>query len=359
MFISEHTALALLTAPDLTEHALSIKKDRFPYITYSKNVFIPLTHVCRNACGYCIFREEPKLDNNMLKKAEVYPLLHKAEAFKCTEALFTFGEKPEVYPAVLKELKDMGYTSTIEYLTDLCTYTVDNTCLFPHTNAGVLSKEELRALKPVNASMGLMLESSSERLMQTKAHKHSPGKDPRLRLEMLTAAGELDIPFTTGILVGIGETDSEIYYSLKDIQQIHKKYNHIQEIIIQNFIPKRNTPMQHFRPVPVSKLANIVVLARLMFPDVSLQVPPNLNKDSLNILVQAGANDLGGVSPLTPDYVNPECVWPDLDSLHILKRERLPVYPKYISKKYLSKKLYEKALSITDEEGYVRWSDEN
>jgi FO synthase subunit 1 len=343
-------ALAILAASDPAEYVHSIKDPL--YITYSRNVFIPLTHVCRNACGYCIFRKEPS-QNNILKKEDVYQLLYKAEAVKCTEALFTFGEKPEMYPVVLKELHAMGHTSIIEYAADLCAYTVDNTQLLPHTNAGILSEEELRLLKPVNASMGLMLESSSERLMQTTAHKLSPGKTPRLRLETLKKAGELDIPFTTGILVGIGETDLEIYQSLKSIQKIHQQYNHIQEIIIQNFIPKPHTPMEQYRPVSVSKLVNIVMLARLMFPDVSLQVPPNLNKNALDTLIKAGADDLGGISPVTPDYVNPECGWPDLDLLNREKRERLCVYPQYISKKYLSSTLYEKALSMTDEKGYV------
>lgn len=357
--MNQLTALDILKDSELlSERALSIKKKLSPYVTYSKNVFIPLTHVCRNACGYCIFRKDPQSDN-IMKKDKVIQLLKRAESLKCTEALFTFGENPEVYPQVKKELKKMGYTSIIEYLADLCEYTVEKTSLFPHSNGGVLQEEELVALKPVNVSMGLMVENSSCRLMKTEAHKHSPGKNPELRLKTLELAGKYKIPFTTGILVGIGETDREIYESLLDIRKIQDKYGCIQEIIIQNFQPKPGTPMQHFKPVSPFKMVNIVVLARLLFPDVSLQVPPNLNKNSLEVLLRAGADDLGGISPVTVDYVNPEYEWPDIDLLPFEKKERLPVYPKFIDKEYLSAVLYEKALSITDEQGYVRWSGEN
>ncbi|MBU7011876.1 MAG: 7,8-didemethyl-8-hydroxy-5-deazariboflavin synthase subunit CofG [Theionarchaea archaeon] len=348
-------ALCILTASQNQglQQAFSIKKMRSPYVTYSKNVFIPLTKVCRNACGYCIFRKEPQPDNNILKKETIIQLLRKAESFKCTEVLFTCGEKPEVYPAVERELKEMGYTSLIEYVRDLCEYIVRKTSLFPHSNGGVLTKEEISMLKPFSASMGLMLENSSPRLMSTKAHRFSPGKHPALRLETLELAGKCNIPFTTGILVGIGETDLEIYRSLLDIQRIQNKYHHIQEIIIQNFKPKPETPMETFRPVSLTKLVNIVVLARLMFPDTSIQVPPNLNRGDIARLLKAGADDLGGISPVTPDYINPEYPWPALNELPFEKRERLCVYPKYISKEYLSDELYEKARSITDEEGYV------
>ncbi len=353
--IDSSTALHILTAPEdyFFQQARSVKKALSPYITYSKNVFIPLTHVCRNACGYCIFREEPNPDNNILKKEEVLHLLKRAESEKCTEALFTFGEKPEVYPQVRQELKKMGYTSLVEYLRDLCEYTVEKTGLFPHSNPGILTEEELSALKPVNASVGLMLETASCRLLKTKAHQYSPGKTPALRLKTIESAGDLKIPFTTGILVGIGETDLEIYQSLAAIKEIHEKYGHIQEVIIQNFQPKPQTPMENFKPVPLSKLVNIVVLARLLFPSTSIQVPPNLNRENLTPLLQAGADDLGGISPVTPDYVNPEHAWPNLDSLTYEKRERLPVYPKYITREYLSDNVYEKAVSVTDEEGYV------
>lgn len=358
--IGRDTALHILNYPEpLLEEVLSVKRAFSPYVTYSRNVFVPLTHVCRNRCGYCIFREEPQSRNNIMKKEEVFTLLRKAEAAKCTEALFTFGERPEVYPQVKKELRKMGYTTIIEYLRDLCEYTVEKTSLFPHSNPGVLTEEDILILKPVNASMGLMLENSSKRLTKTEAHQYSPGKDPEIRLRTLKLAGKHKIPFTTGILVGIGETDHEIYQSLRDIRRIHDEYTNIQEIIIQNFQPKPGTSMQHFHPVPVSKLVGIVVLARLMFPDVSIQVPPNLNKESLTSLLRAGADDLGGVSPVTPDYVNPEHEWPDIDTLNCNLKERLPVYPLFITKEYLSVRVYEKAVSVTDQEGYVRWSHEN
>lgn len=353
--IDQYTALHILKSSE--EHsgwALSIKRAFSPYVTYSRNVFIPLTHVCRNRCGYCIFRKEPQSNSNVLRKEDVFHLLEKAESAHCTEALYTFGEQPEVYPQVKRELHEMGYSTIIEYLRDLCEYTVEKTSLFPHSNPGVLTEEDIVQLKPINASMGLMLENSSYRLTKTEAHQYSPGKNPELRLKTLKLAGKHKIPFTTGILVGIGETDQEIYESLLDIRRIHNTYGNIQEVIIQNFQPKPGTPMQCFRPVPVSKMVSIVILARLMFPDVSIQVPPNLNRESLESLLRAGADDLGGISPVTPDYVNPEHEWPDIDSLPLKLKERLPVYPRFITKEYLSVTVYEKAVSVTDEEGYVR-----
>ncbi|MBU7018434.1 MAG: 7,8-didemethyl-8-hydroxy-5-deazariboflavin synthase subunit CofG [Theionarchaea archaeon] len=358
--MDEELALRILKGPhNQAKDRLSIKKKLTPYYTYSRNVFLPLTHVCRNACGYCIFRKNVNQQNNILKKEKVYQMLEKAELCQCTEALFTFGEKPEVYPEIERELKEMGYTTIIEYLRDLCEYTVDKTMLFPHSNPGVLTKEDLITLKPVNASMGLMLETVSERLTKTEAHMYSPGKHPALRLKTIEMAGELHIPFTTGILVGIGETDREIYESLQAIRNVQDRYGHIQEVIIQNFQPKPGTVMQHFNPVPVLKMAAIIVLARHVFPDTPLQVPPNLNRDALELLLQCGADDLGGVSPVTPDYVNPKYEWPNICELSLQLRERLPVYPKFIHRKYLSPSIYEKAVSVTDEEGYVRRFNEH
>ena len=356
--IDEETALTILknSEKEFVKGSFSSRK-QLSYVTYSRNVFIPLTHVCRNACGYCIFRKDVQ-QKNILTEKEVISLLERAESLQCTEALFTFGEKPEVYPQIRKELAQMGYTTIIEYLRDLCEYTVEETSLLPHSNCGILTREELSCLKLVNASMGLMLETSSDRLMETEAHRHSPGKHPELRLKTIKKAGELKIPFTTGILVGIGENDLEIYQSLGEIKKIQEKYNHIQEIIIQNFQPKPETVMQNYSPVPITKLVNIVVLARRMFPDTPLQVPPNLNRESLDALVQAGADDLGGISPVTPDFVNPEHRWPDISRTSLNLRERLPVYPKFISTEYLSPRVYEKAVSMTDEEGYVKWSHE-
>ncbi|MGD2247114.1 MAG: 7,8-didemethyl-8-hydroxy-5-deazariboflavin synthase CofG [Candidatus Methanofastidiosia archaeon] len=354
--VSQEDALAILHhAPEqVKEHAYTVKKEVSPYVTYSKNVFIPLTHVCRNRCGYCAFRKDPSPGSNILQPEKVIKLLKKGEFLGCTEALFTFGEKPEVYPEIRKELKKMGHTTIIEYLYELCEYIIQETTLLPHSNPGVLTEEELLLLKPVNASMGLMVESTSKRLLQTMAHKNSPGKDPALRLRVLKLAGEHNIPFTTGILVGIGETNSEIYQSLKDIKKIQDQYGHIQEIIVQNFKPHPGTPMQFYQPVSVSKLINIVVLARLMFPQTVIQVPPNLNADQLAPLIKAGADDLGGISPVTPDYVNPEYAWPDIQVLPIELKERLCVHPAYITQKYLSERIYIKAVYMTDKAGYVR-----
>lgn len=353
--VSQKDALTILEHPSeyIKEYAYNIKSTLSPYITYSKNVFIPLTHVCRNQCGYCTFRQPPQPDNNMLPVEKVKELLQKGQSLLCTEALFTCGEKPEVYPQIKKELAKKGYTTIIEYLKKLCEYTVQETTLFPHSNPGVLNEEELLLLKPVNASMGLMVESTSKRLLYTIAHKNSPGKDPEIRLNVLKLAGKHNIPFTTGILVGIGETDLEIYQSLKDIKTIQDQYGHIQEVIIQNFKPHPGTPMDKYRPVPEYKLINIVMLARIMFPKTIIQVPPNLNAEQLTSLVKAGIDDLGGISPLTPDFVNPEYAWPDIQVLPVALKERLCVHPKYITQKYLSENIYTKAVSMTDKAGYV------
>jgi len=355
MNIDKRKALWILNSGEsLMGVAFSAKERLSPHITYSRNVFLPLTHACRNACGYCLFRRPAGQSENIMKKKAVLSLISKAERLGCREALFTFGEKPEVYPQVKRELKGMGYSGIIEYLAELCEYISEKTSLFPHSNIGILEKEEIELLKPYNASLGLMLESSSERLMETEAHRRSPGKHHSLRIKTIGHAGKRRIPFTTGILVGIGENNEEIYESLVEIKRLAEKYGHIQEIIIQNFMPKPGTPMQNFAPLPLKKMLRIVILARLMFPKTPLQVPPNINRRHLSRFIKAGIDDLGGISPLTQDYINPEFQWPHLEELRFALKERLPVYPKFIKKEFLGDVLYKKALSVTDEEGYVR-----
>ncbi len=320
------------------------------YITYSKNVFIPLCKWCINRCGYCIFREE---NAKLMKPEEVKEIVLKGEKFGCREALFTFGERVDKNEKIREELKKMGYNNIIEYLYDLEDWVLSNTSLLPHTNCGILEYEELKMLKEVNASMGLMLENASDRLMNTIAHKNSPGKLPKLRIEMIENAGKLKIPFTTGLLIGIGETDEEIVDSLFTIKKIHEKYGHIQEVIIQNFRTKKGIPMENFREPSPLKMLKVIILAKLILEDISIQIPPNLNRETGQLFLLAGVDDWGGVSPLTKDYVNPEAEWPEIEELKRWTEEaglklklRLPVYDKYISREWLSEKVYNKIISL-------------
>lgn len=359
MNLYKDDALAILGGTlDVEKDVLnSVKLSLSPYVTFSRNVFVPLTHACRNNCGYCNFRMKPGIKNNILKKKDAIAMIREAETLGCSEVLFTFGERPEVHAVVRRELSQMGYASIIEYLADLCEHITYGTSLFAHSNPGVLEKSEIADLKDINASMGLMLETSSERLMQEAAHKNSPGKDPKLRLESIRMAGKCKVAFTTGLLIGIGETNDEIYESLMSLRKIHDKYGHIQEIIIQNFVPKKGTLMQDVAPVSLEKLKNVIKVARLLFPDVALQVPPNLNKMHLMELLELGVDDLGGISPLTPDYVNPGYEWPKESMLPPSIRERLPIYPRFINKEYLSEHNYEKAMLKVDEKGFVKTDD--
>ncbi|MHA1298306.1 MAG: 7,8-didemethyl-8-hydroxy-5-deazariboflavin synthase CofG [Candidatus Helarchaeota archaeon] len=331
-------------------------------ISYSKNIFIPVTNLCRNNCGYCGYRQE--LENSwFLNKMKVLDLVNKGKKHGCKEILFTFGEKPEnKYKNVKKILKDWGYSSIIEYLVDLCEEVV-KIGLFPHSNPGILEKEELRQLKDVNASLGLMLENSSNRLCEKgQPHEFSPGKAPELRIKTIKFAGKLKIPFTTGILVGIGETKEELIESLITLKKIHKKYGHIQEIIIQNFIPQRNTPMESHPPPDFMTLLKTIVIARFIFRNqMNIQAPPNLNPNNLSDLIQSGINDWGGISPITHDYINPNMEWPRIENIHqitdkshYILKERLPIYPKFIIDKFLPKFLKEKILSVVDKDGFVK-----
>ncbi len=334
-------------------------------VTFSRNVFIPLVNLCRNRCAYCGFRKNPwDNDAKLLLPEEVKLLLRKGKDAGCSEALFTFGERPEEkYPSIRDKLNRLGYESTLDYLYDMCSEAL-KLGLLPHSNPGVLHKKEVKMLKEVNASMGLMLENVSDRLcMDGGPHACSPGKKPELRLKTLAYAGECKVPFTTGILVGIGETLDEIVASLYAIKQIHERYGHIQEVIIQNFVPKPGTPMENHPPPTLNYYSTVVALARVILPgDVSVQVPPNLNLGNIGFLLSIGANDLGGISPITPDYINPSEAWPEIEEVKCLVsemgrflRERLPVYPKYLKEDdFLSEKVAEVARILSDENGFRR-----
>ncbi|MDD1702150.1 MAG: 7,8-didemethyl-8-hydroxy-5-deazariboflavin synthase CofG [Methanoregula sp.] len=297
-------------------------------ITYSRNVFLPLTSVCRNRCGYCSFRT-PVQDGCLMLPDEVEAILRRGSEQGCTEALFTFGEHPEEEPGFEVFLEKTGYATILEYCEAMCRLSIHYGIL-PHTNAGVLTYDEMKRLRKVNASMGLMLETTA----RIPAHNGSKGKSPEVRLAMMEDAGKLRIPFTTGLLLGIGETVVDREESLVAIRDIHRKYGNIQEIILQNFCPKDNTPMAAFRVPETREIANTIRMARRILPEeISIQIAPNLIEASR--LIGYGVNDLGGVSPVTIDYVNPEHPWPALEELKTIVgdatlRERLCIYPRFI-----------------------------
>ena len=289
-----------------------------------------------------------------MKPEEVIELAERAKATGCSEALLTLGERPEVHAAARGKLDELGYASTVDYLVDLCKHILE-LGLLPHTNAGLLSERELPRLRRYNASTRLMLECAAE----LPVHAQSPGKDPKLRLNMIEDAGKLKIPFTTGLLVGIGESFEDRLHSLRVLQELHGRYGHIQEVIIQPFVPKPNTPMaNHPRPSDAELLATVAA-ARSLMPEMNLQVPPNLVRD-LAPFLQAGANDLGGISSVTPDFINPDNPWPSVAELRaaieragFVPRERLPIYPRYAkNEKFMSREVGELARELVDEDGY-------
>ncbi|RLI76502.1 7,8-didemethyl-8-hydroxy-5-deazariboflavin synthase subunit CofG [Archaeoglobales archaeon] len=318
-------------------------------VTYSKYVFIPLTNACRNRCAYCGFRSD---NPRLMDEKEVLDLLKNAKNAK--EALFTFGEKPEVYDEVKNKLKTIGYSTFLDYIVAMNKMAIESG-LLPHTNAGILDKSELRKLKPYNASMGLMLEQAVE----LDCHKNSPGKKPKVRIKMIEDAGKLKIPFTTGILVGIGEKKYDREYSLEVISEIHKNYGHIQEVIIQNFSPKKGTEMENFSPPTIEEMLETVKIARKVLPnDITIQIPPNLVED-IYPFIKAGVRDLGGISDVTPDYINPEHPWPTLQKIErclkgeVLLKERLPIYPNYIKLGWFSEKIGWLIKKLSDGKGYA------
>ncbi len=336
-------------------------------ITFSPKVFIPLTRLCRDFCGYCTFRQSPDESAGLyLTLDQVLSVVRAGQRLGCTEALFTLGERPEQrYPEAAGWLSRRGYRTTHEYLSHVCRTVFEETDLLPHGNPGTMSRRELEALQPTNPSIGIMLESSSPRLYETGGpHEFAPSKRPRVRLRTMELAGELGIPFTTGILIGIGETRAERVESLLDIRRLHQRYGHIQEVIIQNFRAKADTPMADSPDAAPDELMWTTAVARLILGErVNIQVPPNLSED-YERYIGAGINDWGGVSPLTIDYVNPEAPWPQLAELERRTREagyelrpRLPVYPEYFadgSQWPLPLPLKEKLLRLTDESGYVK-----
>ncbi len=342
---------------------LSLRGD---VVSYSRKVFIPLTRLCRNSCAYCGFRQpQPKLGEIYLKPRQVLALAEAGARAGCFEALFTLGEKPEEkFVEAERELKQLGYGSTIEYLYECCRLVFKHAGLLPHSNPGILTREELKMLREVNVSLGLMLENVSPRLRgKGGPHELSPGKEPKLRLATLEEAGKLRIAFTTGILLGIGETPAELAASLQAILEIHQRYGHIQEVIIQPFKAKPGTPMaQHPEPETSQIMAAIAVASLLYLGDIPVQTPPNLWPGKLSQAVEAGIDDWGGVSPVTPDHVNPERAWPHVSLLKeavegwgLKFKVRLPIYPRYVlAEEFIPEAFREAVKKLTDEKGYVR-----
>ena len=322
-----------------------------PFATFSRNVFIPLTNVCRNRCGYCGFRRDiGHPEAKLLSPGDVRDIISRGVRAGCSESLFTFGERPQEVHGFDKWLSGYGYENIIDYLLDMCKLSI-NLGLLPHCNPGILEKSEFEKLKPYNASMGLMLET----LANIKGHEGCCGKIPEARLKTIEYAGELKIPFTTGILVGIGETWEERVRSIHKIKELHEKSGHIQEVIIQNFIPKYGTQMASSRAQGINEMKKTVSMAREILPhDIAIQVSPNLIFPGE--LVRCGACDLGGISPETIDYINPESPWPNYLELQSMVdvplRERLPIYPLYVRKGWYSSELEHLIITLSDAEGF-------
>ena len=323
-------------------------------ITYSKNIFLPVTNLCRNRCQYCSFRRDLG-EAQLIKRSQALRLMEDGREQGCTEALFTLGERPEEVEGFRVLLAGERREDLPGYLIELCELAIEHD-LLPHTNAGLLSQEEMARLQPYNASMGLMLESSA----RLNAHLNSPGKAPQLRLEHIANAGRLHIPFTTGILVGIGESWQDRIRSLQAIARLHDEFGHIQEVIVQPLDPKPGTAMASFPRPRREELIGTVKLARELLPgEVAVQVPPNLT-DPLP-LVEAGADDLGGISPITRDEINPNSSWPREEELKrslfaYELRERLPVYPRFIKKGWHGHKTRLLAAALAGEDGLRRKS---
>ena len=310
-------AIATMNLSMLIE-AAATRRDRAHgrAISYSRKVFIPLTQLCRDVCHYCTFAHSPrKAEAAFLSPEKVLEIARAGAAAGCHEALFTLGDKPEMrYRAARDALAELGHATTLSYLAEVAHLVFNETGLLPHVNPGLLDAADIAALRKVSVSQGIMLESVSERLCQPGGpHFGSPDKAPAARLQTILLAGEQSVPFTSGILIGIGETREERVHSLLALRDLHDRYGHIQEIIVQNFQPKPGTRMADMPAAPLDEHLWTIAMARLIFePEMNIQAPPNLSPHAMPQLIGAGINDWGGVSPVTPDHVNPEATWPHL-----------------------------------------------
>ena len=334
------------------------KKDS---VTFSKKAFFNIVNLCKDTCSYCTYKAEPDEKKlSLMSKQQILELLQLAKKYRCVEALFVTGERPEQkYQEARDWLKENGFKSTAEYLIHASELALE-LGLFPHTNAGNLNLEEMRELKKTNVSMGIMLENVSERLTEKgMPHYLAASKRPKARLEVLENSGKLGIPMTTGLLVGIGETAEEIIDSILAIKQLHQKYGNIQEVILQNFQPKPDTIMKNTPSADEKYFKTIVALSRIIMPEMNIQIPPNLSPKSYQSFLSVGINDWGGISPLTPDFVNPEFSWPEIYKVDENSRNagfelkcRFPIYPEFFS--FVSKELRDKMSVIENGEGLVK-----
>jgi FO synthase len=344
----------------LTVNAAAVRNEGFgDQISYSPKVFLPLTQLCRDTCHYCTFAKSPRrIAAAYMTVDQAVKVAADGAKIGCKEALFTLGDRPEMrYSAAQQWLEANGFASTLHYVAHVAREVRDQTGLLPHINAGCMTADEMAMLRPVSASMGLMLESTSTRLCEKGGPHHgSPDKLPAARLATIEEAGRQNIPFTSGILIGIGETRAERIDALEAIHALHQRYGHIQEIIIQNFLPKAGTKMANHPPAPIEELCWTISTARMMFGSgMSIQAPPNLNEGHLGRLIDAGINDWGGVSPLTPDFVNPEAPWPEIAELRdaTVARgkqlvQRLTIYPRYIADKWIAPEMKRLILEQAD-----------
>ena len=347
---------------DLFSIAQSLrKKFKKDSVTFSKKAFFNIVNLCKDTCSYCTYKAEPgEAKLSLMSKQQISELLVLAKKYRCVEALFVTGEQPEQrYKEARDWLKKNGFKTTSEYLIHASELALE-TGLFPHTNAGNLNYEEMKELKKTNVSMGVMLENVSERLTEKGMPHHlAASKRPKARLEILENSGKLGIPMTTGILVGIGETMEEIIDSLFAIKQLDDKHGNIQEVILQNFQPKQDTKMRNEPSADEKYFKLVVALSRVIMPQMNIQIPPNLSPKSYQSFLSVGINDWGGISPLTPDFVNPEFAWPEIDKVEENSKKagfdlkcRFPVYPEYFS--FISKELRDKMSIMENEEGLVK-----
>jgi FO synthase len=335
-------------------------------VSYSRKVFIPLTHLCRDYCGYCTFRADPKagVPAYMLPD-EVLAVAEAGRKAGCKEALFSLGDQPErIFPEAKEFLKKLGYDRTLDYLAAMSELVLEKTGLLPHSNPGVMGADDLRRLRETNVSVGLMLESASPRLLRLGgAHWKAPDKVPSLRIRTIESAGQLSMAFTTGILIGIGETPEERVDALLAIHSAHSKYGHVQEVIVQPFRAKPDIRMAQAPEPSTEDLERTIAVARLIFGgEMNIQSPPNLLSEDYPDLLQAGINDWGGISPVTKDFINPEAAWPQISALSarsagvgFVLRERLAIYPEFASRpEFVNARLQPHLRKLQGEDGYAR-----
>jgi FO synthase len=361
LHLAEHAPL-----DDLLSAATQLRaRGKGTTVSFSKKVFIPLTTLCRDYCSYCTFRKDPGQPGaHYMTPEEVLALAEQGQRAGCKEALFSLGDQPErIFPEAREFLRQQGFARTLDYVAAMSELVLEKTGLLPHANPGVMDRAALERLKAFNASAGLMLENVSSRLMRNGLpHANAPDKVPALRLRTIQEAGKVSLAFTTGILIGIGETMEERIDSLFAIRALHEKYGHIQEVIIQNFRAKPEIPMAAYPEPSLNDMLRTIAIARLILgPEMNVQAPPNLSYDDFPRLLDAGINDWGGISPVTKDFINPEAAWPQIARLQaeteargFVLRERLALYPEFVKQeRFLSSRVRERVKLFAGQDGYA------